>query len=76
MGWVKSSVTVGHVAEGEKEAKAEETEEEKSRVLNTVVLPCCKVVAEPGERNMLSADDVKLAIGLAAGGSGWLWFPS
>lgn len=64
---MKSSVIVGHVGEGEKVAIAVEfggeNGEEKMNVL-----PYCKFVVEV-ERSVLSADDVKLAIGLAVGGS-------
>lgn len=48
--------------------------EEKRYGFDRVLLPC-KLVVEP-ERNIFNASDVKLAIGLAAAGSGWLWFPS
>lgn len=78
-GWVKSSVTVGHVAFWEKVATAVlgeivDGDEEKRGEFERVVVQC-ELVIEP-ERNMFSAADVELAKGLAAGGSGWLWFPS
>lgn len=72
MGSVKSSVTVGHVADGEKVAIAveggEDNGEEKRSGFESVVL--CKFVDEfEVDRNMFSAADVKLATGLAVGGS-------
>ena len=70
MGWVKSSVTVGHDGDGEKVAKAVEAEQGdgEKRSGFDIVVPC-KLVIEP-ERNMLNAADVVLAKDLAAGGSG------
>lgn len=73
LGRVKSSVTMGHNADWEKVAIAVEggvvNVEEKRSVFERVLLQFKLVVDEP-ERNMFSAVDVKLAIGLAAGGSG------
>lgn len=72
MGSVKSRVTVGHVADGEKVATAveggEDNGEEKRSGFDSVV-PCKLVDEFEVERNVFSADDVKLAIGLAVGGS-------
>jgi len=73
-GWVKSSVTVGHVAFWEKVATAVLGEIVDRGELGRMVLEC-ELVIEP-ERNMFNAADVELAKGLAAGGRGWLWFPS
>ena len=70
-GWVKSSVIVGHDdADWEKVATPVEAEldNEEKRPGFDRVLPC-ELVMEP-ERNVFSAADVKLAMDLAAGGSG------
>lgn len=71
-GKVKSSVMVGHGEDEENVAKPVEAEPDnegsKPKFTGTLVV-------EP-ERNIFNAADVVLAMGLAVGGSGWLWFPS
>lgn len=71
-GRVKSSVIVGHDADGEKVAKPVEAEPDndgRRPKFSSVPVSCEGLVVEPA-RNMFSAADVVLAMGLAAGGSG------
>lgn len=70
--WVKSRVMVGNGAEEDKVAMVEvHGKDGKKGGLIWVSL----LVVEP-ERSILAAADVVLAMAVAAGGRGWLCFPS
>lgn len=58
----------------DKEARQVEAEVDNVGDGDSKVVPC-EVVVEP-ERNMVSAADVVVAMAVAAGGRGWLCFPS
>ena len=71
---VRSNVTVGNGAEAEIVAMLEEHGNrvlaKKFGFINPSALDM-----DP-DRSILAADDVVEAIAMAAGGNGWLWFPS
>lgn len=72
--WVRSNVTVGKGAEAEIVAMLDE---QGKRVLAKKLgfISPSELDIEP-ESSMPTAADVVDAIAIAAGGSGWLWFPS
>lgn len=73
-GWVKSNVTVGNGADAEIVAMLEEQ--------GSIVLARKFAFIRPSaldidpESNIVAAADVVFDIAIAAGGKGWVWFPS
>lgn len=72
---VRSKVTVGKGAEAEMVAMEEEQGRMvRARMLLLFMRP--SLLGMEPERSIEAAADVVDAIAMAAGGRGWLWFPS
>lgn len=72
--WVRSNVTVGNGADAEIVAMLDEPGRIALARIFGFISPSA-LDMDP-ESSILAAADVVDAIAMAAGGSGWLWFPS
>jgi len=72
--WVKSNVTVGNGADAEIVAMLEE--QGRSVLVRKFAFIRPSALDMDPESSILAAEEVVCAIAIAAGGKGWLWFPS
>lgn len=72
--WVRSNVTVGNGAEADIVAMLEE--HGRSVLVRKFGFIIPSALDMDPDSNILAADEVVDAIATAAGGKGWLWFPS
>lgn len=72
--WVRSRVTVGNGADAEMVAML--VEQGKSVLVRKFAFIKLSVLDMEPDNSILAAEEVVDAIAIAAGGSGWLWFPS